>query len=105
MGVMVGGDAGGTSIGVAPDARWIAAKIFNDHGAATTAGIHLGFQWVLDPDSDPGTPDAPNVVNNSWTLSSPGCNLEFQLDLQNLRAAGILPVFAAGNAGRSSARA
>ena len=102
MGVMVGGDAGGSSIGVAPDAKWIAVKIFNDQGVANAVGIHLGFQWLLDPDGDPGTLDAPNVVNNSWTLSSPGCNLEFQLDLQNLRAAGILPVFAAGNSGPSA---
>ena len=99
MGVMVGGDGGGTSIGVAPDAQWIAVKIFNDQGSATTARIHQGFQWLLDPDGNPSTPDAPNVVNNSWTLGSIGCNLEFQLDLQSLRAAGIEPVFAAGNFG------
>jgi subtilisin family serine protease len=102
MGVMVGGDAGGSSIGVAPDAKWIAVKIFNDQGAATSTGIHLGYQWLLDPDGNPATADTPNVVNNSWTLSSPGCNLEFQLDLQNLRAAGVLPVFAAGNSGPSA---
>ena len=99
MGVMVGGDAGGTSIGVAPEAQWIAVKIFNDQGSATTARIHQGFQWLLDPDGNASTPDAPNVVNNSWTLGSIGCNLEFQLDLQSLRAAGIVPVFAAGNYG------
>jgi subtilisin family serine protease len=99
MGVMVGGDAGGTAIGVVPDAKWIGVKIFNDHGTATSSGIHLGFQWLLDPDGDPATPDAPNVVNDSWTMSTSGCNLDFQLDLRSLRAAGILPVFAAGNDG------
>lgn len=99
MGVMVGGDAGGASIGMAPDARWIAVKIFNDHGIATTAGIHLGFQWLLDPDGNPSTADAPNVVNDSWTTSTFTCDLEFQPDLQGLRAAGIVPVFAAGNFG------
>jgi subtilisin family serine protease len=101
MGVMVGGDAGGTSIGIAPDARWIAVKIFNDHGSATTTRIHQGFQWLLDPDHNPSTADAPNVVDNSWTLSNPGCSLEFQQDLRSLRAAGIVPVFAAGNYGPS----
>jgi subtilisin family serine protease len=99
MGAMVGGDAGGSSIGVAPDARWIAVKIFNDQGTATSSGIHLGFQWLLDPDGNPATADAPNVLNNSWTMSTAGCNLDFQPDLQNLRAAGILPIFAAGNFG------
>jgi subtilisin family serine protease len=101
MGVMVGGDAGGTSIGVAPDASWIAVKIFNDRGTTTSSVIHRGFQWLLDPDGNPATADAPNVVNNSWTMSTTACNLDFQPDLRTLRAAGILPVFAAGNFGPS----
>lgn len=99
MGVIVGGAAAGTSIGVAPAARWIAVKIFNDRGTTTSTAIHLGFQWLLDPDHDPATADAPNVVNNSWTLTGGGCVLDFQQDLRNLRAVGILPVFAAGNFG------
>jgi subtilisin family serine protease len=103
MGVMAGRDAGGTSIGMAPDAQWIAVKIFDDQGSATTTRIHQGFQWLLDPDGNSSTPDAPNVVNNSWTFGSIGCNLEFQLDLQSLRAAGIVPVFAAGNYGPGAA--
>jgi subtilisin family serine protease len=105
MGLMVGGDAGGSSIGVAPQAQWIAVKIFDDSGSATATAIHLGYQWLLDPDGNPDTPDAPRVVNNSWTFGSPGCNLAFQPDLQVLRAAGILPVFAAGNYGPAAASA
>ena len=98
--VIVGGDAGGTSIGVAPGARWIAAKIFDDRGATTLTALHQAFQWVLDPDHDPSTADAPQVVNASWTLGSgPGCDLSLQPDVQALRAAGIVPVFAAGNFG------
>ncbi len=99
MGVMVGSDIGGTSIGVAPNAQWIAVKIFNDQGTSTATAIHLGYQWLLDPDNDPATDDAPQVVNNSWAYGAPGCNLEFEPDLQSLRSAGILPVFAAGNSG------
>jgi subtilisin family serine protease len=99
MGVMVGGDASGPSIGVAPGAQWVAARIFNDKGQATATAIHQAFQWLLDPDGNPDTADAPDVVNNSWSFGGPGCNLEFQSDLQALRAAGILPVFAAGNYG------
>lgn len=98
-GVMVGGSAGGTSLGVAPQATWIAAKIFNDRGGSTITAVHQAFQWLLDPDGNPATDDAPQVVNNSWLMGAPGCNLEFQPDLQALRAAGILPVFAAGNYG------
>jgi subtilisin family serine protease len=99
MGVMVGRGEGGTSIGVAPDARWIAAKIFDDSGFTTLSRIHQAYQWVIDPDRNPATADAPNVVNNSWAFERPGCDTEFQGDLSVLRAAGILPVFAAGNAG------
>jgi subtilisin family serine protease len=99
-GAIVGGDAGGTSIGMAPGARWIAAKIFNDRGVATVTAIHQAFQWALDPDHDPNTADAPQIVNGSWSIGAgPGCDLSFQPDLQALRAAGILPVFAAGNYG------
>ena len=99
MGVMVGRDLSGMSIGVAPRSSWIAVKIFNDSGTATTSAIHLGFQWLLDPDGNPQTNDAPDVVNNSWTFNSPGCDLSFEPDLQALVVAGITPVFAAGNFG------
>ena len=103
MGVMVGGDAGGTSIGMAPGARWIAARIFDDSGKSTATAIHSAFQWLLDPDGNPNTADAPNVVNNSWSYGYGGtCNLTFRPDVQALRAAGIVPVFAAGNFGPGS---
>lgn len=102
MGVMVGRGAGGTAIGVAPDAMWISAKIFDDAGVTSVSKVHQAFQWVLDPDNNPATPDFPNVVNNSWSFATPGCDLQFQPDLQALRALNILPVFAAGNAGPSA---
>jgi len=102
-GVMIGGASGGTAIGVAPQARWIAAKLFNDSGTATTSAIHRSFQWALDPDGDPTSTDGPDIVNNSWSIGVPGCNLEFEPDLQSLVAAGITPVFAAGNYGPGDA--
>jgi bacillopeptidase F len=104
MGLMVGGDAGGTAIGVAPDATWIAAKIFDDDGVATLSGIHLAFQWLLDPDGDPDTDDAPNVVNNSWNLTGTvnQCVSEFAADIALLKAAGIAVAFSASNLGPAS---
>ena len=94
--VILGGEANRNPIGVAPGAQWIAAKIFDDRGRATVAAIHQALQWVLDPDGDPATSDAPQVVNNSWSFADAGCDPEFADDLRALRAAGILPVFAAG---------
>jgi bacillopeptidase F len=101
MGLVLGGDASGTTIGVAPGARWIAAKIFADNGQASLSDIHLSFQWVLDPDGTVTTDDAPDIVNNSWDLlgSTNLCLDEFHADLAALRSAGIAVVFAAGNDG------
>ena len=100
MGLLVGGDAGGTAIGVAPGAQWIAVKIFNDAGSASLSAIHQGFQWLLDPDGNPDTPDAPDIVNNSWGFTNlvDTCYQEFETNLQALRAAGIAVVFGGGEA-------
>lgn len=69
----------------------------------TTSSIHQAYEWVIDPDRNPATADAPHVVNNSWAFERPGCETEFQGDIAVLRAADILPVFAAGNAGPAGA--
>lgn len=105
IGLMIGGDATGSNIGVAPDAKWIAAKIFDDNGQAQVSDIELAYQWLLDPDGDPLTDDAPAVVNNSWGYSQQidQCNPIFQDDFNVLRNAGISVVFAAGNTGPSAA--
>jgi len=101
MGVMVAGSGGGTAVGVAPDASWIAVKIYNDAGDAAYSAIHAGFQWLLDPDGDPSTDDAPDVVNGSWGLRNAVniCVSEFSTDVQILKAADIGVIFSAGNEG------
>ncbi len=100
-GLMVGGSAGGSAVGIAPGARWIAAKIFDDDGNAAYSDIHAAFQWMLDPDDDPDTDDAPAVVNNSWGLLNTAgkCVDTFAADIAALKAAGIAVVFSAGNDG------
>lgn len=93
---------GGSGTGVAPDARWIAVRLYNSNGRTSMSDIHLGFQWLLDPDGDPATQDAPDVVNASWALTgraTGSCILEFSEDILALRSAGIAVVFAAGNDG------
>jgi subtilisin family serine protease len=91
-GTMVGGDG----IGVAPGAQWIAAKVFDNQGRAYDSWIHAGLEWALAPGGDPAL--APDVVNCSWGDPS-GTNTRFLADVQALRAAGIVPVFSAGNYG------
>ncbi len=105
MGIMVGQNLGAMAIGIAPQAKWIAVKIFDDSGIALSSDIHAGFQWLLDPDNDPYTDDAPDIVNNSWgfpdTMNS--CQTEFQPDIQTLHDLDISVVFSAGNQGGASA--
>jgi outer membrane protein assembly factor BamB/subtilisin family serine protease len=97
-GTAVGGGKG-EPIGVAPEAEWIAAKIFNDGGSTTLSAIHQAFQWFMAPGGDPSK--APHVVNNSWGNSNP-YNLEFYEDVKAWVSAGIFPSFAAGNDGPGS---
>lgn len=100
-GILVGGSGSGEAISVAPDAQWIATKIFKSDGSRTPEStIHQAFAWTLDPDGNPASDDAPDVLNASWGFSAvDGCLLTFQADVQSLRNAGIAVVFSAGNDG------
>lgn len=103
MGTIVGGDGFGPfapDIGVAPGARWIAAKGCEDFWCSEEALLSSG-QFVLAPTAlDGSAPDpgrAPHIVNNSWG-GGPGD--AFYLDVVRAwRAAGIIPVFSSGNPG------
>ena len=100
MGIMVAGNTSDNQVGMAPGASWIAAKVFDDNGNATLSAIHAAFQWVLNPDGDPASGDAPDLVNNSWDLGNPGVyDGEFAADILALRTAGIVVVCSAGNYG------
>jgi len=101
LGLMVGGGNGGTTIGAAPGAKWIAARMFDDAGITFDSVIHQVFQWFLDPDGNPATDDAPDVVNGSWGYQNLAglCENTFQADITALKAAGIAVVFAGGNTG------
>ncbi len=98
MGTIIGHTSDHPAIGVAPGARWISAKVFDDNGDAQLSWIHAGFQWMLDPGGTGNPALVPDVVNNSWG-SLYGDDDTFLSDVQAWRAAGIVPVFAAGNEG------
>lgn len=103
MGTMVGGDGPGPftpDIGVAPGARWIAAKGCEDFFCTEESLLSAG-QFILAPTDLNGEnpdPDArPDIVNNSWG-GGPGDPFYLET-VQAWRAAGIVPVFASGNPG------
>ena len=102
-GVILGKSTHGKYIGVAPGAKWIAARLWIDEGEGNESDAHKAFQWFMDPDGDPETDDAPDVVNGSWGTTLyhlfTWCSDDFRNDIRAWREAGIIPVFAAGNLG------
>jgi hypothetical protein len=105
MGTMVGDDGGANQIGVAPHAKWIAAKGCELSSCSDSALLSSG-QWVLAPTDLAGNnprPDLrPNIVNNSWGGDN-GAAIDpwYRATLTAWTAAGIFGVFSNGNAGPS----
>ena len=103
MGTMVGGDGPGPftpDIGVAPGATWIAAKGCEDFSCSEGALLSSG-EFVMAPTDLEGNAPNPDlradIVNNSWG-GGPGDPFYEEI-VTAWRAAGIIPVFSAGNAG------
>ncbi|MEU5057758.1 MULTISPECIES: S8 family serine peptidase [unclassified Streptomyces] len=98
MGTMVAKNG----LGVAPNAKWIAAKGCASSAACYDDDLLAAGQWILAPTDHNGQnprPDlAPNIVNNSWGAT--GSNDPFYDDiLAAWDSAGIFEAFAAGNDG------
>lgn len=94
VGTMVGVGQGGAPMGMAPKAQIV--------GASALLGYDVmleSMDFMLDPDKNPSTADYPRAVNNSWHAGgAPDMEL-FYRAVNAWEAAGILPVFSAGNAG------
>jgi bacillopeptidase F len=109
MGTVCGGPPG-DEIGVAPGAEWIHAAVIDRVSIEqTVADAILAFQWLIDPDGDPGTHwDVPVVCSNSWGLTTghgyPPCDETFWPYLDACETAGITILFSAGNEGSSGLR-
>ena len=92
-GTHVAGTILGRTIGIAKDAKLIVARVFNKEGEASDDGLLAAGQWILEK--------KPQVVNNSW-----GGNRDdsFYDDIvKKWKAAGIVPIFSAGNTGSYNA--
>lgn len=103
-GTIAGGSESGTAIGVAPKVQLVVAKAFDAGGRTSEQALLSSLQWMMDPDGNPETDDAPQVISNSWGL---GGSLEkkdpatdpYCIAVANIKKAGIVPVFASGNSG------
>ncbi|QQK07338.1 S8 family serine peptidase [Miniphocaeibacter halophilus] len=91
-GTAIAGVAVGKTVGVAPEAQWIAARAFQ--GKRTkNSDILKAAEWFLAPG---GRADmAPDIINNSWGENTN--SRWFDKMLASWIAAGITPVFASGN--------
>ncbi len=105
MGTMAGDDGGSNQIGVAPGARWIGCRNM-DQGNGTPITYSECFQFFLAPtdlnDQNPNPLLAPDVINGSWSCPDfEGCTDPEVLRtvVENVRAAGMVVVQSAGNAG------
>ena len=101
MGTMVGADPEGVNqIGVAPGARWIAAKGCESNNCSDAALLASG-EWILAPTDLSGAnprPDLrPNIVNNSW--GGGGGDMWYASIVDAWIASGIFPAFSNGNSG------
>ena len=94
LGTILGQEPDGSNkVGAAPGAKWIAAKAFSPIGGYDD-DILEAAEWMMAPGGDPEA--APDIINNSWG-GGPGMDEWFRSVVVNWRAAGILPVFSAGN--------
>ncbi|MEW5994848.1 MAG: S8 family serine peptidase, partial [Candidatus Zixiibacteriota bacterium] len=104
MGLLVGATPLDT-FGVAPEAEWITAGVIDQGGPLNTtiSDILDAFEWALDPDGDSlTTDDVPDVILNSWGIPKglfAPCDETFHQVIDNVEAAGIVTIFAAGNEG------
>ncbi|WP_035039658.1 S8 family serine peptidase [Catonella morbi] len=92
-GTHVAGTILGRTIGIAREAKFIVARVFNESGEASDEGLLAAGQWILEK--------RPQVVNNSWG-GNKGDNF-YEDIVKKWKAAGIVPVFSAGNTGAFNA--
>ncbi|MBM7775689.1 subtilisin family serine protease [Actinokineospora baliensis] len=103
VGTLIGDGGPGNRIGVAPGAKWIAARACDSADCSQTDLSRAG-QWMLAPADSTNRfnrPDLrPHIVSNSWSgIPGPWPNLWYQRIVRAWRAAGMFPSFAAGNSG------
>lgn len=91
LGLAVGGNPAGRSIGIAPAARW-AAALGNFRNVYSRVRMTLAADWVLRT-------ARPDVLVNAWSDDSDPCATFDLAFIDAWKASGIFVVFPAGNAG------
>ncbi len=90
--------AEGARKGVAPGAKLVAYKVLDKWGSGSASAVLAAIERAVDPDGDPSTDDALDVINLS--LGGPGGPDDpVSQAIDNAAEAGVLAVAAAGNSG------
>lgn len=106
LGVLVGE----SGIGVAPGAKWMACRACDAANACREGDLLECAQFLTCPSSSSASESSesskncstrPHVINNSWNLDRGTTTFQSAIDVWV--AAGIVPVFSAGNEGPSCA--
>ncbi|WP_298819365.1 S8 family serine peptidase [Chloroflexus sp.] len=104
MGTMVANPPDQPAMGVAPGAKWIAARAC-DASNCSLSSLITAAQWMLAPTDLNGENPRPNlrphILNNSWAFGVGG-EQTYSGYTAAWKAAGIFTVFAAGNSGNTT---
>jgi subtilisin family serine protease len=92
------GANGDTLRGVAPDVKFLAVKVLDANGSGLFSDVIAGIDYCLDPDGNPQTDDAADVINMSLG-GTPSPDNPVDSAVANATKAGVLCVVAAGNSG------
>ncbi|HOZ49250.1 MAG TPA: S8 family serine peptidase [Candidatus Hydrogenedentes bacterium] len=90
--------ANGILKGVARGASLMALKVLDSSGSGEWSDVVAGIEWATDPDGDPATDDALDVI--SLSLGAPGDPTDPPCQaIDNAVALGVVCVLSAGNTG------
>ncbi|MCL0087392.1 S8 family serine peptidase, partial [Dehalococcoidia bacterium] len=100
-GTALGGATGPAAIGVAPGA-WLMHALVLPGGGGTFAQVIAGMEWAVEPHDDEGNPAGEPADVVSMSFGAPGFHDAVIEPIENMIAAGIVPVASIGNDGEGT---
>lgn len=99
-GTVLGGNASGTAIGVAPGATLMHGMVLPG-GGGSFAQVVAGMQWAVEPTDASGNPAGQRAHIASMSFGAEGLRPEVVEPIRNMYFAGVLPIAAMGNCGHN----
>ncbi len=96
--------ANGEVTGIAPAANIYALKACSAEGLCTDYDVIRSIEWAMDPDGDPDTDDAADIMNLSLGSADGTPESPLSIAVNTASEAGIVMVTSAGNDGPGSYR-